>query len=294
MGLNMNEKAVLALDKFYNTATENIKMSAVINRALADKKSTQIISKKVSAEYNSIQAGIHNINSRFNENSKNYADIKQEILNVLTEYESVLTEYSDYYDLKIEKLIEKKLELESHLVGKIFVEEELKSEKFFKEKEQEKGTLKTSLTEGFKKIFNKFRSEKDKKTVDVQMISKMQDSIDIELEDDHGISKKIGKLSEDDNSNATEMLSIEKRIQEIDVEIKKLNDEKIIAIEKAMESKEKWIVVSTLKKPKMLDKVKRFFTSRINPSKIVMKNVIEPLKFRIQDFKNNELLQIKG
>lgn len=294
MELNVDEKAVLALNKFYDAATENVKMSAVINRALTDKKSVKTISKKVSAEYNSIQAGIHNINSRFNENSKSYADIKQEILNVLTEYESVLTEFSEYYDLKIEKLIEKKLDLESHLIGRIFVEEELKNEKFAKEKEQEKGTLRLSLSEGFKKILNKFRGQKEKKSVDVQMISKMQDSVDIELEDNNGINKKIGKLNEDDLSNAKYIISIEKQIQEIDAEIVKLNEEKISAIENAMESKEKWIVISTLKKPKMLDKVKRFFVSRINPSKIIMKNVIEPLKLRIQNFKNNELLQIKG
>lgn len=293
MKLSMNEKAVLALNKFYDTATENIKMSAVINRALADKKSTQIINKKVNAEYNAIQAGIYNINSKFNENSKNYAEIKQEILNVLTEYESVLTEYSDYYDLKIEKLITKKVELESHLVGKIFIEEELKSEKYFNEKEQEKGTLKSSLSEGFKKILNKFRGEKDKKTIDVQMISKMQDNIDIELEDNNETSKKIVKLNQDNNVNTSEMLDIEKQIERIDEQIKILNDKKIMAIENAMEKGDKWIVVSTLKKPRVLDKVKRFFASKLNPSKIVMKNVIEPLKFRIQDFKNNELLEVK-
>ena len=293
MEINTDEKAILELKNFFDTATENIKMSAIINRALTDKKTTEIINKKVSAEYNSIQAGIYNINSKFNENSKNYAEIKQEILNVLTEYESVLTQYSNSYDLKIEQLITEKLELETHLVGKIFVEEELKSEKFLKEQEKEKGTLRTSLSEGFKKILNKFKGQKEKKEIDVQTISKMKDNIDIELEDNNGISQKIGKLNEANNVNASEILKIEKKIQKIDEEIKRLNEEKIKALETAMETKDKWMVISTLKKPKVFTRVKRFLASRFNPSKIVMKNVIEPLKFRIQEFKNTELSEIK-
>lgn len=291
MEINTEEKAILELKKFCDTATENIEMSAIINRALADKKSVNIINEKVSAEYNAIQAGIYNINSNFNENSKKYAEIKQEILNVLTEYEAVLTEYSEYYDLKIEKLITQKAELESHLVGKIFTEEELKTEKFFKEKE--KGRLRNSLAEGFKKILDKFRGEKDKKKIDVQMISKMQDNIDINLEDDNAIDTKIVTLDETDNNNAVEIEKIEKKIEKINEEINKLNEEKIEALKTAMESKDKWMVISTIKKPKVFTKVKRFLASRFNPSKIVMKNVIEPLKLRIQDFKNNELLDMK-
>lgn len=291
MEINTEEKAILELKKFCDIATENIKMSAIINRALTDKKSVDIINKKVSAQYNAIQAGIYNINSNFNENSKKYAEIKQEILNVLTEYESVLTEYSEYYDLKIEKLITQKAELESHLVGKIFTEEELKAAKFFKEKE--KGKLKNSLAEGFKKILNKFKGEKDKKNIDVQMISKMQDNMDIDLEDDRVIDTKIVKLNEDNNNNNADIIKIEEKIEKINDEINKLNEQKKEALQNAMESKEKWIVISTLKKPKVMDRVKRFFASRINPSKIVMKNVIEPLKIRIQDFKNTELLEIK-
>lgn len=291
MEINTEEKAILELKKFCNLATENIKMSAIINRALTDKKSVDIINKKVSAEYNAIQAGIYNINSNFNENSKKYAEIKQEILNILTEYEAVLTEYSKYYDLKIEKLITQKAELESHLVGKIFTEEELKTEKFFKEKE--KGKLKKSLTEGFKKILDKFRGEKDKKNIDVQMISKMQDNIDINLEDDAAIDKKLVNLDEFDNNNSTEITNIENKIEKINEEINRLNEEKIEALKNAMESKDKWIVISTIKKPKVFTKVKRFLASRFNPSKIVMKNVIEPLKLRIQNFKNNELINVK-
>lgn len=291
MDINAEEKAVLELNKFCDKATESIKMSAILNRALVDKKSTELVNKKVSAEYNSIQAGIYSINSKFNENSKKYVEIKQEILNVLTEYEAVLMEYSEYYDLKIEQLITQKAELEAHLVGKIFEEEELKTEKVFKEKQ--KGKLKISLTSGFKKIFEKFKGEKEKKKIDVQMISKMQDNIDIDLEEENVLNRKIVKIDEDGVNNSAEIEKIENKIEEIDKEIDLLTTKKINAVKNAMESKEKWMVVSNLKKPKVFTKVKRFIACRINPTKIIMKNVIEPLKNRIEDFKNDELKRIK-
>ena len=291
MDINAEEKAVLELNKFCDKATESIKMSAILNRALVDKKSTELVNKKVSAEYNSIQAGIYSINSKFNENSKKYVEIKQEILNVLTEYEAVLMEYSEYYDLKIEQLITQKAELEAHLVGKIFEEEELKTEKVFKEKQN--GKLKISLTSGFKKIFEKFKGEKEKKKIDVQMISKMQDNIDIDLEEENVLNRKIVKIDEDGVNNSAEIEKIENKIEEIDKEIDLLTTKKINAVKNAMESKEKWMVVSNLKKPKVFTKVKRFIACRINPTKIIMKNVIEPLKNRIEDFKNDELKRIK-
>ena len=292
MDINTEEKAVLELNKFCDKATEFIKISVVINRALVDKKSTELINKKVSAEYNAIQAGIYSINSKFNENSKKYAEVKQEILNVLTEYEAVLGEYSEHYDLRIEKLITQKAELEAHLVGKIFTEEELKTEKFFKEKQ--KGKLKSSLTSGFKKILEKFKGEKEKKKIDVQMISKMQDNIDIDIEEDKVLNNTIVKIDEDDISNSAEIEKIENKIEEINKEIDLLTTKKVNAIKNAMESKEKWMVISNLKKPKVFTKVKRFIACRINPTKIIMKNVIDPLKIRIEDFKNDELKRIKG
>ena len=60
-----------------------------------------------------------------------------------------------------------------------------------------------------------------------------------------------------------------------------------------METKEKWIVVPTIKKPQVFSKIKKFSESKFNPTKMVMKTVILPLKLRVQEFKNNELSEIK-
>ena len=48
------EYASLALKRFYDTATNNIQTSALVNRALADKISTETINQKVNNQLNSI------------------------------------------------------------------------------------------------------------------------------------------------------------------------------------------------------------------------------------------------
>lgn len=284
------ENALKELKKIYDKSTEDIKMSAVIHRALIDKKTSEAINKKVNSEFNSIQAGIYAINSKFNENSKNYADVKKEILNVLTEYEGALIEYSNSYDERIEKLISKRVELESHLIGRIFNEENIKAEKLFKEKEQQKGNVKKSLGESFKNFLSKLRPEKE---LDVHMISRMQDNKEIGEDEEKNLVKKIEKLEEENKLNTVEMLSIEKQILKLNNEIDKINEEKVLALESAMETKEKWMVVPTVRRPQVFSKVKKFFASKLNPTKMVMKTVILPLKLRIQEFKNSELSEIK-
>jgi hypothetical protein len=150
------EYASLALKRFYDTATDDIQMSALVNRALIDKVSTETINQKVNNQLNSIQASMYRINPKFNEKSKHYDIIKKEILDVLTEYEVALTEFSDYYDIKLEEMLLKKVELESHLVGKIFKEEGFKTDESNRNKEKQSDRLKLSFSEKTKKIFEKF------------------------------------------------------------------------------------------------------------------------------------------
>ena len=133
MNNNISEEyASLALKRFYDTATNDVQNSALVNRALADKISTETITQKVNNQLQSIYTSINRINPKFNETSKNYGTIKKDILDVLTDYELALTEFSDYYDVKLEELILKKVELESNLIGKVFKEENLKREEDFR------------------------------------------------------------------------------------------------------------------------------------------------------------------
>ena len=53
-------------------------------------------------------------------------------------------------------------------------------------------------------------------------------------------------------------------------------------------------MVSTLKKPRVIKKITRFFVSRFNTAKVVESSIIMPLNERIENFKTNELSSIKG
>ena len=81
---------------------------------------------------------------------------------------------------------------------------------------------------------------------------------------------------------------LEKEIRSINDEINKINERKKLALEEAMETKDKWIA-TTIKKPHIFSKVTRFFSNKFNTSKVILKTVIEPLKLRISEFKLNEL-----
>ena len=60
-----------------------------------------------------------------------------------------------------------------------------------------------------------------------------------------------------------------------------------------MEVGGKW-VTTTIKKPKTFSKITRFFASRFNTPKLIIKTIIEPLNARIDDFVNNELANVRG
>ena len=264
---DVEEYANLALKRFYDTATDNIQTSALVNRALADKISTETINQKVNNQFNSIYTSINRINPKFNETSK-------DILDVLTDYETSLTEFSDYYDVKLEKLILKKVELEAHLVGKVFREEALKSDENKKMKLRDKDYLGKTFSEKSKNIVEKVNSQKQE--------NDFVDYKDISHE----------KVQENDKTNQAEIQGIEKEIKEISKQINELNEKKKIGLEEAMETREKWIS-TTLRKPSVWSKTKTFFSNRFNTAKVVSKTVIAPLKMKVKEFRINELEGLK-
>ena len=295
MDKNQNDEyASLALKRFYDTATNNIQTSALVNRALADKISTETINQKVNHQLNSIYTSINRINPKFNETSRNYGVIKQDILDVLTDYEVALTELSDYYDVKLEELILKKVELESSLVGKVFREESLKKEEDTSIKLKNKDHLKMTFSEKAKNIAQKVSVKKQKDySVDVADIRRLQDFADLEAEQDNRLNKKISKIQENNQTNQAEIVSIENEIKKISEEINKLNEKKRLGLEEAMETREKWIA-TTLRKPSLWSKTKSFFSNRFSTAKVVSKTVIAPLKMKVKEFRMNELEGLKG
>jgi hypothetical protein len=295
MDENINEEyASLALKRFYDTATDDIQMSALINRALTDKISTETINQKVNNQLNSIHASMYRINPKFNEKSKNYDIVKKEILDVLTDYEVALTEFSDYYDIKLEELILKKVELESHLVGKIFKEENFGTEESKKIKEMKNDKLKLSFSEKARNIFEKFSNrKKDENIVNVQDLNKLQDCVDLEIAQDKKLDKKLSKIQENNKTNQAEITKLENDIKSITSEISQINEKKRLALEEAMESRDKWIA-TTIRKPSVFEKAKTFFAVRFNTPKVITKTVINPLRQKVDNFRVNELAELKG
>ena len=119
------------------------------------------------------------------------------------------------------------------------------------------------------------------------------DGRDVAEEIDNKLNKRIEKTVEDKKANKEFLSKVEKEIALIDDEIDKINERKKQSIYDAMEVGDK-AIATTIRKPRMFKKITRFFVSRFNTAKIVESSIIEPLNLRIEGFRNNELVNMKG
>ena len=295
MDKRINEQYIsMVLDKIWKQNSENIQMEAIVNRALTDKISTETINTKVNSKLNAISVEIKNINPKYNENSKNYDSTKADILDALTNYETALMELSDFYDEKIEQLILKKVELDTQKLGLLMKDEILleKTEKKIGEKEN----LTSKVSKGVKSIVEKinFKNQnKEKEYIDVSLYNKVQDIADIKQEVNQKMESRVKKVKEDSSKNSNQIQKIDEQIKNIDLEIKKVNEKKHQNLMNAMEIGDKWIAVN-LKRPKAFTKIKRFFMSKFNTTKLIHKNVITPLNNLVKEFRETELANVKG
>ena len=282
------------LYNFYENSESRIKTNARVCRAYVDKVSAESINDKVNKELNAIKIGIKQINSKFNENNKNYVHTKELVTNTIANYESALVELSEFYDGKIEQLILRKVELEAELVGAILNDEYLYQKIIKKNEEKDSDKMKISLKDNIKMAIEKIKNrKKEKSQVDVAMVSKLMDSRDVINEIDEKNSLRIERTIENRKNNKEFILKAEKEISLIDGEIERINSQKKDAIFDAMEIGDKSIS-STIKRPKFFKKITRFFVSRFNTPKVIENSIIEPLNIRIENFRNNELANMKG
>ena len=295
MDKRINEQYIsMVLDKIWKQNSENIQMEAIVNRALTDKISTETINTKVNSKLNAISVEIKNINPKYNENSKNYDSTKADILDALTNYETALIELSDFYDEKIEQLILRKVELDTRKLGLLMKDEVLleKTEK----KVDEKENITSKVSKGVKRIVEKinFKNQnKEKEYIDVSLYNKVQDIADIKQEVNQKMENRGQKAKEDSSKNSNQIQKIDEQIKNIDLEIKKVNEKKQQNLMNAMEIGDKWIAVN-LKRPKAFTKIKRFFMSKFNTTKLIHKNVITPLNNLVKEFRETELANVKG
>lgn len=295
MDKRINEQYIsMVLDKIWKQNSENIQMEAIVNRALTDKISTETINTKVNSKLNAISVEIKNINPKYNENSKNYDSTKADILDALTNYETALMELSDFYDEKIEQLILRKVELDTQKLG-LLMKDEILLEKTEK-KVGEKENLTSKVSKGVKSIVEKinFKNQnKEKEYIDVSLYNKVQDIADIKQEVNQKMESRVKKAKEDSSKNSNQIQKIDEQIKDINLEIKKVNEKKQQNLMNAMEMGDKWIAVN-LKRPKAFTKIKRFFMSKFNTTKLIHKNVITPLNNLVKEFRETELANVKG
>lgn len=294
MDRNVNNAYVaMVLKNVYEKTNDEISLDAIINRALTDKITSETINQKVNAQMNAISIGIRNINPKFNEKSKNYDITKAAILDSLTKYESALVELSEFYDTKIEQLILRKVELESHLLGSVVRDEFLYNKEVERINQRENDGVKRKISSSFRGIVEKIAKKKQENSIDVNLIRKAKDVSDLETEIAEQLDSRVEKTIQEEKKNKDNISRIEKEVRAIDSEIKKINERKKINLLNAMEVGDKWIA-TTIKKPKTFTKITRFFSSKFNTPKLINKTILEPLNRRIEEFVNNELASVKG
>lgn len=289
------QQVCIKLKDLYDSSEMSVKTSAKLKRAYIDKISSDTIKNKVDAQMNSIKTGIYQINPKFKEGSKNYDTTKALVLETLASYEQALLELSRFYDGKIEQLILKKVELEASLIGSILNEEYLYQKYMKRSDDKENDQVKKSIAENIKSAIEKIVKKKrdNSEIVDPQMISKLMDSQEIATEIDAKLSGQIDKVEEEKKINKEFISKVEKEISMINAEIEKINDRKTKSIYDAMEVGDKSIS-ATIRKPRVIGRITRFFASRFNTSKVVENTIVDPLKLRIESFRNNELSNMQG
>lgn len=294
MDVLTDEQIYVKLYDMYEKSEDRIKSDAMVSRAYIDKISSESISKKVDNQLSSIKYAISQINSRFNEHSKSYNSTKEQITVVLASYEQVLRELSEFYDGKIEQLILRKVELEASLIGSILNDQYLYDKILKKSDQKENDKTKLSLKENIKLAIERIKNRKnDKSQIDIMDVSKLMDSQDIAREIEEKNSLRIERTIEDRKNNRDFITNIEKEISLVGKEIERLNKQKESAIFDAMESEEKG-VSNNIRKPKLFNKITKFFVSKFNTAKIIQNTIIAPLNLKIENFRTNELANMKG
>lgn len=113
------------------------------------------------------------------------------------------------------------------------------------------------------------------------------------LQEEENSAKK--KLDNSDDEIREKICNIEDEISKSELKVRRIRPtlrKKILTKEQelisAMESEEKEIQKETIKGPRIFNKATKFFLGKINPTKLIQKNVFNGLKNRIDKFNETE------
>ena len=281
------ENKYVSLMNYYEDSKEKVKRSAMEGRHEIIEETKDGINLRVNDELILIKKEVSQIDSKFNEEDKNYSKIKDMISKVMVDYETSLKKVTDYYDKKIEELILKKVEIEAALIMANISVEYFNDKEVIRNYQKENDKAKKSISDTIGNFVSKISKNKnEKKSMDPYEMRMFMDSQDVVSEIDVTNNENYDEIIRLENGNKTNIENYKKEIAKISEEIVKLKQEKI---EKLTSAFEKTDSLEEIKHQNIFQKVVRFFETRFNRVSSVEKYVIIPLKHRIEEYNKNEL-----
>ena len=177
MRIKTNDKDTSIVQKNrYENVKNEITLTAILNCVYAQKISNETIQTKLNHQIQSIETAINRINPKFGEKSKNYDKIKEQIMDILSQFEANLKQFCVVSDNKIQETILQKVELESQLFMAVLSKELLEPNEKKQPKQKDKnkpkqnvkntvGTLEREVRKITQKI-NELNEQKVKKIFD--------------------------------------------------------------------------------------------------------------------------------
>ena len=280
-------KTEKVVDVQYNKTLEDIwkknykliELQAIVSKAKSERIIEDLIDDKVNAEFNGMLYQIKQLNRKYGEKNRSYAEIKDELITLLKRYEKKLYEIIDndveeLENLFIEMATLQYQKLNTIIENAIIITEE-KNNSIQKKIAQR---ISDSMKNLMALITNKTLDKEG--YIDVSLYNKMADEIGIQNEIDKKIILKVNSKNE---KYLIEVEEITIEIKKVEKKIEKINKKINQLILDSMESEEKSL--STDIKPKFKEKVSLFFLSKFNMPYLVRKRVLQPFEERILNYK---------
>lgn len=280
-------KTEKVVDVQYNKTLEDIwkknykliELQAILSKAKSERIIEDLIDDKVNAEFNGMLYQIKQLNRKYGEKNRSYAEIKDELITLLKRYEKKLYEIIDndveeLENLFIEMATLQYQKLNTIIENAIIITEE-KNNSIQKKIAQR---ISDSMKNLMALITNKTLDKEG--YIDVSLYNKMADEIGIQNEIDKKIILKVNSKNE---KYLIEIEEITIKIKKVEKKIEKLYEKITQLILNSMESEEKSL--STDVKPKLKEKISLFFLSRFNMPYLVRKKVFQPFEERIENYK---------
>lgn len=192
MRIKTNDKDTSIVQKNrYENVKNEITLTAILNCVYAQKISNETIQTKLNHQIQSIETAINRINPKFGEKSKNYDKIKEQIMDILSQFEANLKQFCVVSDNKIQETILQKVELESQLFMAVLSKELLEPNEKKQPKQKDKNKPKQNVKNTVETLEKEVRKITQKiNELNEQKVKKIFDAMETE---NKAISTQIRK-----------------------------------------------------------------------------------------------------